>query len=814
MRNPCSKHPLNRAMSQVRWIRTGLIGIAMYAAAVPGYAQNNDSLFFADESVCPKDVIDLPKIILDAHGSDPSTQEIVLESDQIESPDGDTLILRGNAHVMQGPQAIFGETIHYNKSSYSLNATENVRLITPNGDKLNMDSLNLEMETLIGDAEQVDFQLAASKSKKPKRRVRDSDGFRMGSDLQGLSSPLVDDSEVDDNGEMAEESGKKKDKKGKKAKQKGVSEIRADLRGEADRVFFEGHHRQRMEGVALTSCPEGQDSVFVKASSVVLDHATGVGIGTNMTVRFFGVPIWYFPKASFPINDERKTGFLFPSVGHSDRSGMVLEVPYYINIAPDKDASIDLKYMADRGAQLRGEFRYLGETYDGIFRAEYMPSDDLYDGDSRSAWSYQHTQRIGTGWEAEVNLQDVSDADYTDDFRNNLNISGSSFLRQRARARYRSSQVRFEARVQDYVTADPDIEEDNQPYALLPSLSLNAKTPRNFADGRVEVGVDSSFTSFDHPGDRVTGTRAVVTPYVQAPFKAIYGYVTPRLSVVNNSYSLDNTEPGEEDSPSFSVPIFSVDAGIAFERDMSWGGRPHYQTLEPRVYYVYAPEEDQDDAPVFDTGGGDSNSTGNFYRDNRFFGKDRVGDANRLTIGVSSRIIDNDSGEQRMRAEIAQMFHFDDREVQLNPDEEAETEDLSDLIASITGNFTPGWEAGASVRYSHEEGEATSFRLYSKYQKDARRRVDLNYTWNNLDAEQVDVTAYWPLGDRWQLLLSERYDLEDGESRNSTLALAYDACCWALRFSADERVRRDTEKEMQYYLTLELKNLGKISTAQ
>jgi LPS-assembly protein len=836
MLNFCSKHPVNRELSRRRNLTTGLVGLALFLATGSSHAARGSerSIAFIEEALCSRDMIDIPAAVLAAHGADTATQEIVLESDEIESPDSNTLILTGNAQVIQGPQAIFGQTIVYDKSSYSLNAENDVSLITPDGDRLNMARLVLEMETLIGDADTVDFQLAkrANKRKRGKRGIS-AGGLGFGGALEGFGGGSLLSSKSSDDNASTEESmpsdaesatedaastedasvadGKAKKKKSKGGPKIGIEAIHAEMRGEAQRVFFEGHDRQRLKKVKITSCRQGQNAVFLNASEIVLDHATGVGIGTNMTVRFFGVPIWYFPKASFPINDERKTGFLFPSVGSSERSGSVVEIPYYINIAPDKDASLTLKYMSDRGVQLRGEYRYLSENYDGIFQGEFLPDDEIY-GDDRSAWSYDHTHRFATKWQGDIKVQEVSDEDYTDDLRNNIDISSSSFLRQQAKLRYRGPIVRFDARVQDYTKVDSSVDENRQPYAFLPALSLSAKTPRSFAGGKLEVGLSSAITEFDHPGDRITGNRTIVTPYVMAPLQTVYGYLKPKLSVVNNSYSLDNTEAGAETSPSFSVPIFSVDAGIAFERDTNWGGKPHYQTLEPRAFYVYAPEEDQDDAPDIDTGGGDSNNIGNFYRENRFFGGDRVGDANRLTLGLKTRIIDSESGDQRLQAQIGQMFHFDDREVQLG-DDEVETEDKSDLIGDIRGNVTAHWEIGGSFRYSHEEGETESVRLDTTYQKDARRRLSMNYSWNKDSSEQVNVEAYWPLATKWQLLYKNRYDIEEGESRSSSFAIGYDACCWAARLSTEERTRRNSENERQVYLTIELKNLGKVSSS-
>ncbi len=793
MRNPQFEKVPFRPLKHVLEVRSAVLGAGLLLAAGSAVAQD-DGLFFAGPEICPQDVIDIPQILLDGMGQDPSTQQIVLEADAIDSADGNVLQLTGNAQVIQGAQAIYAEKIAYDKEAFSLEAEQDVTIYTPRGDRMELGRLSLDMETFIGDADQAEFQMADRPADVAKRRLMDSSGIRLGQ--EGSLELDEFDSELEPIAEAAP------------AK---VEEVRANMRGDAEKIYMEGRDRQRLERARITSCREGQDSVYVSASELVLDHGTGIGTGTNMVVRFFGVPVFYFPKASFPINGERKTGFLFPSIGSSDSSGTVVEVPYYINIAPNQDATVNLRYLSDRGVQVMGEYRYLGEKYDGIFRGEFLPGDDIY-GDDRSAFSIRHNHRFTDQWTGNVDVQDVSDIDYLDDFANSVEVTSSRFLDQRASVAYTGTIFRFNGSVVDYQNIDPDIDEDGQPYERLPRLTLAAQTPRGTL-GAFQAGFDSELVNFEHPGDRIIGTRLDLTPYVSLPMQQVYGYVTPKLSLRHTSYSLDNVDPGDDDSPARTVPVFSVDAGIAFERDASWRGRPHYQTLEPRVYYVYSPEENQDDLPVFDTGESGLNNIGNFYRDSRFFGADRAGDENRITLGLTSRLIDAADGQQRLQAEIAQVFFFDDREVSTNPGSEPDTEDKSDLLAQLRGYITEKWEVGASARYDYEESETESIRLDTRYERDRRSRVEIAYWWDNDDYEQVDLDLYWPLAGKWQAKLRERYDIEEGENLSTSVSVRYDACCWAAAVTGEQRVNRDEDDETALYFTLEFKNLGRFSSS-
>ncbi|MFT5114897.1 MAG: LPS-assembly protein [Parasphingorhabdus sp.] len=781
---------------------------------------NQDSLFFASEEFCPADVIDIPQVMLDAMGMDSSSQEIVLESDSIDAPDANTIELTGNAQIVQGSQGVFANKIVYSKDSYSLNALDNITLYTPGGDRLNMESLSLVMDTMIGEADKVSFQMAKrDHGFIGKRDTLDFGGTRHGSDLGETkdstwgtnwnsfdSVTKVKKAQIEGQAITGTE--------GEQMAQKSaVTEVHTNMRGEADKIFFEGVDRQRLTRASITSCRAGQDSVYIKASELVLDHATGVGVGTNMSVRFFGVPIFYFPKASFPINGERKTGFLFPSVGSIEDSGTVVEVPYYINIAENKDATVTMRYLSDRGVQIRGEYRYMGENYDGIFRGEVLPGDDVF-GDDRDAFSFDHRQRFGVdnNWEATVDVQDVSDTEYLDDFANSVGLSSTSFLDQRARVRYAGEIFNFDADVKDYVTVDSTLNEERQPYARLPRVRFSAENPLGMLDP-VKFGIETELVNFDHPTNtRVSGTRLDATPYVSLPLEAVYGYVTPKVSLRHTQYSLDNVDPGDPDNPSRSIPVFSVDSGIAFERPTTWGGTEHYQTLEPRLYYVYASEENQDDMPVFDTGGGNLDNIGNFFRDNRFFGADRVEDANRVSLGVTTRIIDANTGQERLKAEIAQLFYLDDRFVSLSDNDEPEIEDKSDLLANVRAYVNDQWEVGSSVRYSAEDSETDSFRLDTQYRRDDRRKIGFDYRYDSDSSEQVSMDAYWPLANKWQLSLTDIYDLEEGENLSMTWGLTYDACCWAFRLSGEQRRNRDGQDESSVFFTLELKDLGKFSS--
>ncbi len=698
---------------------------------------------------CPIDVIPHPGGGSPAFQADGSPPPIELEADQIELPSTDLVVLIGNAQVSQGAKSIYGERLQYDKASDQIEVEGDVTIHTPRGDRVDASFANVQLETQIGEARDGRFWLA------DKRR-----------------------------------------------KATGPEQAIVSGRGEAERVFFEGEGRIRAENATYTQCPIGKDDVVLSVSELTLDKDTGVGKAKGMKVKFKGVPIFYWPQASFPITDERKSGFLFPSFGGGNTLGAAIDLPYYFNISPHRDATLVPRYYGERGFQLGGEFRYLNERSQGILRGEFLPDDDDY-GDDRWGYSFDHDQRFGDGWRAEVEVQEVSDERYLDDFSNNLDVSSATHLPQRAEVRYSGEIVQFGAQVLSHTTLDSNITSANRPYDQLPEFNLDAK----WRDvGAFDLGFDSSLVNFDRD-DRVHGWRGRVKPYVQLPLEERYGYLRPKLSAQFIGYDLTDQTPGASDSPSAFVPMFSVDGKIFFER---LGKNNTTQSLEPRLFYVFIPEENQDDFPNFDTGEVNADNFGNLFREQRFFGGDRVGDTNQLTAGLTWRLLDSE-GDERLQASIAQLYWFEDRKVNLRPGE-VDTENDSDIFAELRGDVTDSWNLNSALQWNTNDSQTQEFRFDIEYEPNVSRFFALGYRFRRNSEQQVNARLRWPLGPRWSLSVTERYSIDEEQNLETTVGLTYDSCCWALHFGAQSRQDQDEDQREVVLVSFELKGLGRISS--
>lgn len=692
-----------------------------------------------------------------------------LEADDINLPDADTVELLGSAYAQQGPKKISADSIRYSKASDTIDANGAVEVFSPYGDRLRAEGLSLEMETFTGDADDVGY-VVADRTYTPK--------------LKGNAFAMA--------------------------------------RGQAASVEFLGHDLMQLEDATYTNCAEGSDDVVIKAKSILLDHSTGTGTARSATLRFLGVPIFYLPYMTFPISDERKSGLLAPTIGSDTDEGFFVGIPYYWNISPGLDATFTPVVYSDRGIQLVGQVRYLTETAEGELNFEYLPSDDLQTGpddeQDRSAVTFYHIQDFTDNLVGEIDYQWASDADYYDDFTENLYLNSASHLPRLGRLNYYGGIFRTEFGVSDYYTIDDSIPEENRPYAMLPYLTLGAKE-RNGLYG-MTYELDASAIQFDREST-VEGWRYFMYPSVSLPLREVYGYLTPKLGLNYASYDLTNTDPGEEDSPYRYVTTASVDSSIFFERDFSWADRVHVQTLEPRLFYVYIPKEDQAAIPDFDTSNLNLNNFSNIWRENRFIGEDRIGDTNQVTLGLTSRFLDGDTGEERGKVSIGQIYYFSDREISLTSDDANIDNSTSDFLAEGDVEFYSDWTLYGFTAWDTEESESRVRRLAVTYGQDyddvgGDNFLTLGYYFNR-DAnedESVDLGFGYRFNTAWSVYAQDIYSVSDSENRYLSGGVRYDGCCWKVTVGAERRFDKSENERDSFFLTFEFTGLTRISTSQ
>lgn len=649
----------------------------------------------------------------------------------------------------------------------------------------------------------------------------------------------------------------------------------------------------RLKDGTYTSCEPGSNAWTLKGNNITLNPATGFGTATNVTLRVKDVPVFYTPYIYFPIDDRRQSGFLPPTIGTSSDTGLSLLTPYYFNLAPNYDATLYPRYMAKRGLLMEGEFRYLTKSSEGQVGGAYLNDEEderkLQSDYEKTRWmiNWQHVGGLDSRWLTQVDYTDISDPYYFQDLETEqLGVVSRSFVNQQGALTYRGTDYTARLNAQAYKLATVS---SITPYNRMPQLTLDGKLPfnpgglsfdyqtelvrferdlrtGNFIDenGQAERRLDQNVSGLD----RANGTRLNLAPSVSLPMDWTYGFIKPKLKYAYTQYDLDLDGQGKRDmiaannqfdsSVNRSVPIFSVDSGLYFDRNTQWFGKDYRQTLEPRMFYLYVPEKDQDDIPVFDT----SETTFNYsslFRDNRFTGSDRIGDENKLSLGVTNRWIE-DNGFERQRFSIGQAIYFKDRKVQLPGVEFADRDDaranVSPYALEYEYRFNRDWRfnsdfnwdpdshstrsGSAMFNYQPEDNPGKIINAGYRYRNDQvrydqttgrwtvgggdyGRPGDDNYVKDYYKIQQHDFSVIWPIVPQWSLISRWQYDYNRDRTIEAFGGFEYDNCCWKLRlinrywidydeFSQDAPENEKGDRGI--FLQIVLKGLGGVTGAK
>ena len=576
------------------------------------------------------------------------------------------------------------------------------------------------------------------------------------------------------------------------------------VRGAARNVKLRDQTILDLEGVRYTACPPGNDDWKLRAERISIDQETRVGTGTDVKLEFKGATILYAPWITFPVGDVRKSGLLFPTVGSSSKTGTQIAVPYYWNIAPNYDATITTRYFSSRGLRLDPEVRYLTGRSQGTFNAQYL-YNDLQDDDSRSLLDLEHVTHLQPTTRLLVDAAHASDQQYFEDFGVGFEGTSVTFLNRLAEARHDTTHWSVTGRVQDYQILDPDLAESDEPYSILPQVGVVGRW-RHFAPG-LSATLRGEATNFDRETG-VDGVRVDVEPVLDWRAETRSTYLAASAAWRATSYSLSNADPGVDESPLRTLPTYSLDTGLVLERAAGSKGN-RLQTLEPRALFLYVPYRDQDDLPVFDSGLPDLNLV-QLFRTNRYVGADRVGDANQLSVGVTSRLLDAVGGRQFMSATLGQAFYFEDPQVRL-PDEPVRDRSTSDLIAELELSAFKDWSARLGYQWNPDESQSEKSEFYLQYRPASDSVVNAGYRFRRDLLEQFDVSVAWPITRQWRGYGRWVYSLDEEKTLDQFLGVEYSSCCWAVRVVTRRFVRSRTgDTDTSIGLQLELKGLSSV----
>ncbi|MEX2499021.1 MAG: LPS assembly protein LptD [Wenzhouxiangellaceae bacterium] len=573
--------------------------------------------------------------------------------------------------------------------------------------------------------------------------------------------------------------------------------------GNAGVILMTDESHAQVQRFDFTTCDVEDPDWQLKAGDVKLDFERSVGTARNARLEFKGVPILYSPWLSFPLNDERKTGFLYPQFGSSSDNGIDLAAPWYWNIAPNQDATLTPRLIGDRGFMLGSEYRFLTRRQAGTFNFDYLPDDDDDGRDNSDRWlgRIRHQARLAPNWSSRLNFNRVSDEDYFLDLGNDLDSSAIQFLRSDFSITGRGTFWQMQTTFDTFQVLDRDVREEREPYDRLPRVEFDADWP---LPAGLTMSLNSEAVYFDR-SEGVTGLRLDALPELALRVVRPGWFFEPALGLRATAYNLDDSESGD-DSPARVQPIFSLDGGLVFERRTASG---RLQTLEPRAFYLYVPGREQDDLPLFDT----RELTFSFaqlFQTNRFSGADRQMDANQMTLALTSRLLDDENGRSIVDASVGQIFFFDDPNVGLR-DEQRQSRSVSASVGEINWRPSTRFLVSAGLQWDAEDNETDVAAFGLRWKGQDARQVQIGYRFRRDSVDQIDIRGRYPITRNLNLISRFDFSFRDSTALELLGGIEYESCCWAIRASIRRYIRdRESDKRTAFFIELHLKGLGSL----
>jgi len=573
--------------------------------------------------------------------------------------------------------------------------------------------------------------------------------------------------------------------------------------GKAARGLFEENQITRLFDAVYTTCPVPREDWYLRVRELELDNKENEGNAYDATVLFLGVPILYSPYLNFPLNNKRKSGFLAPAFGTSGQSGFEFALPYYWNIAEDYDATITPRLFSKRGVQLGAEFRYLKPTYMGELGGEYMPHDRIADRDRYFLYA-RHNQTLFPGVTLAVNAQVVSDNNYFRDLSTRVANTSIVNLPRDVILGYNDANWAASLRTLSYQVLQDPGNPITPPYTLAPQLLVNGFKQNAY-------GFDVTFTGevsrFRQP-TLINGDRLIVYPTVSLPLAAPWGFLTPKAGFNYNYYNLPGNTAGPV-NPSLSLPIASVDSGLYFDRPFTFGGKSFVQTIEPRLYYVYIPYQNQSELPNFTTAQSEFNFR-QIFSENVFVGGDRVNNANALTAAVTTRFFEDATGLERLRAAVGQRRNFTEELVTLSGPPPANGQQRSDLLAQVASQVTSSIWVESNAQYSTNLDQWQRFDFGARYAPEPGRIFNASYRYTRNSVDQVDLSTQWPIGGGWTGVARWNYSITPKALLEGLVGFEYNSGCWQLRAVAHRFITSSQQVSTSFQIQLELSGLSRI----
>ena len=548
--------------------------------------------------------------------------------------------------------------------------------------------------------------------------------------------------------------------------------------GAAEEIDISADDGISLKEVSFTTCPLGQEDWRLVASEISIEQGETMGEARHTRFYVGDVPVLYLPYFAFPVSNQRQSGLLFPLISSSTSTGIDYEQPYYWNIAPNYDMTISPRLMSNRGVQLKTEFRYLTENAKGNLFLEYLPNDTkLSSDDSRYFYRYQHQGTLGDSWMLNADLNGISDNNYIVDLGSDFYNRSDTTINRTLGVEYFSNHVDFSLYVRDFDT----IGDYEDIYRALPEAKIQLRQPLG---DMLALTVDSELAYFDNAQENnPTALRWHVAPTLSLPYQRYWGEMTAELTVLNTYYhqrEIEGTQLEEEVNRTLTRGrLFS---SLYLERNDNLLGNNMTVTLEPKIQYLYTSYEDQSNIGLYDTTAL-LNDVNGLFRGQEFTGLDRINDNNQITLGVTSRVID-DANREQFVVSLGQIFYLADTRITATTDDR----NRSALAAELDWRFDDNWFVHSTVQIATDNDKVERSSMVLEYRRDNESLVQMSHRFvRDLSGETIDqlgISASWPIAKNWHWVGRSYRDLERDRSIENYFGVQYESCCWAVRLVA------------------------------
>ena len=597
--------------------------------------------------------------------------------------------------------------------------------------------------------------------------------------------------------------------------------IRIPGRGDASLIRTTQPGVIELDQVDYTTCPAGNSDWQIRAHRINLDTNVERGVAHSAIVDFKGVPILYVPYLSFPMSDARQSGFLYPSIGTASGSGLIVSAPWYWNISSNQDLTLAPTIYTSRGVGIDSDYRLLTDDTNGLLHIDYLPDDHTVH-TNRSYEQLTDVYLLPDDWRIHVNAENVSDTAYFEQFSQSTSQSSTVFLGREFDAQYRDDVWNVRAMLLDYQTLDQELivnEPYDRPYAQTPRIDALAVWP---LAGSLKASLTTEVVDFTR-GDDVNGWRADAMPTLSWDLTGPGYFFRPNLAWDFTAYRLEDVAPGANTTPARNLPIASLDTGLEFERAAT-SPNGYLVTLQPRLYYVYIPDREQSELPIFDTGLPDANIV-SLFRPNRYVGLDRIGDANDVTLALTTQSFQNSTGQRVLSATLGERFDLSTPHVGLPEQTPAGTippfpitneivpSRRSDMVADVDLTAYRNWSLHYDLAFDPHPEETDRSILSLQYRANGGQVINLGYRFDNGLFEQVEASGAWPVGAHWELYGRSVYSLMDHEATENFLGAQYHGSCWGLRVVVRRALTtREGTSDTGVFLQLELNGLSSVGS--